>query len=103
MKFARILFVLIILNSCKRQVSRPSNISSDAFYLGGSDGGVWLDTSVINASCLNIIVIWDTGDTAGIFNYEISRFNNSDSVVNDIRGFDGEKIVFINNGYLMCP
>lgn len=102
MKFVNNLFYVLFIVGCGNSYTKPVNVSTSAFFLGGIDGGVWIDTATVNSNCLSIVAIWASGDTAGMFNYQIPDSMNSKSIVDDMSGFDGNNILFIKNEYFSC-
>jgi hypothetical protein len=93
-----ILFITIhlLFGSCSdidNLHSRPSDIPESTYYLGGIDGGVWVDTFRINESSMQYLVYSECGELIDTC-YLVS--DNNQKLPNDLKrvvGYNGVELV----------
>ncbi len=95
----KILIILCIIsiwmcNSPSNKV-RPSNLSTNAIWKGGSDGGCWIEISPIDDNTLLGKVFHENGDIweEGQFVKHGECSIKSNEIINSIIGFDGENLL----------
>ena len=72
---------------------RPSDIPESTFYLGGIDGGVWVDTFRINESSMRYLVYSEYGeliDTCYLVSDDNQKFHND---LKRVVGYNGVELV----------
>jgi hypothetical protein len=88
-KHACLLVIAALLVGCSPGQSRPSNLPTDATWLGGPDGGVWLACVQLNPSRLRCSVFQENGDLLQSGTYSAK----STVSVTDLVAFDGNTLL----------
>lgn len=102
-----LVFVSIFSVICGNNPTRPSNVPAEAFFVGGNNGGVFLNCveNLSNTKIYECVVYYDTtGEiwTKGTFVIkpdENSGFNPSDK--NLYNSYDGSRISLKDGRYLI--
>ena len=76
-----------------RERIRPDSIPESTYYLGGIDGGVWIDTLRVNKTTMKLIIYSDYGELLDTTFFIIDRTCNFEQEIKKVEGYNGRNLV----------
>ena len=72
---------------------RPDSIPESTYYLGGIDGGVWIDTLRVDKTTMKLIIYSDYGELLDTAFFIIDRTCNFEKKKKKVEGYNGRNLV----------
>lgn len=99
-----IVAVLLFSETTIEKLQRPDKVPDSAKWYGGTDGGVYIELIEIKTNTFYCTIYFDyTGDIwyEGLFEYSGNTTMSVEKVKEEIRAYDGERILMGKYGYLI--
>ena len=93
-----IIFLLLTIISCEQSFEKPKNVPEKATWLGGTDGGVWIEFLEAKDSSVALKIYSHNGEVLKNTEYISSEGCrdiklNKVTLIEDISAFDGSNII----------
>lgn len=98
LKFLLFLVVISPLNNCDRDFQKPKTVSEKAIWVGGTDGGVWIESSIKSDSSAVLKIYSHNGIVLKNSEYVLAELcedvNLSNEILsNKMSAFDGANVI----------
>jgi len=92
--FASCILSSVVFSSCKETYERPPNIPQSTFYLGGIDGGVWVDSFRKTAVELHYLVYTQSGELIDTCILIAENKMALEGRIHSVTGYNGKDLTF---------
>lgn len=102
MKNNKFLILVLLFFSCNSTaISKPKSLPKEAIWKGGADGGCWFLFKSSTNTNIEVIVYHENGEVwqKGFFVKSGDCNIQPNKIIDEVTGFDGEKILTRTNCY----